>query len=130
MNPATIKIVMVSIVAVFAGIFAFKSSRSLHEAKNLTTRLENEVDSLQLISNEYQELLKKYDLIYHQLDATKSHLDEVRGKINRLNTQHLQGLSEINAELDLIIENYDRTVVDLRPADYNPGHADLDTLKL
>lgn len=126
MNPATVKIAAVSIIAVFAGIFAFKSSRSLREAKNLTKSLELQVDSLRMISSQYDLLLSKYDSLYERLDATRTKLTDVQAKISRLNTQHLNGLSEIQNELGLLIEHYDHTVVWIRPEE----NADLDTLKL
>lgn len=102
----------VVIVAVLATFF-YLNGRSLRRAKALTQQLEQQVDSLQLIANDYEGLQKKYENLYAELGTTRELADELRNKVQAITDQQASSISGVKRELTEIINDFDTLEFDV-----------------
>ena len=110
MKSEHIKYVVIGVILLLVVVTVVRGGSALKRAKALTEELQDEVDSLQEISNEYDELSKKYELLYRDMEITSKNLHQLRIRMKEITEQHSTSLSKIKSELSGIITEYDSII--------------------
>lgn len=92
-------IVVLTISAVVAGNSAYK------EIKNLNIQIDAKADSLNQISNEYNELTKNYEQLELKLEGSKNNLNHLKDKVDSVLSLSNQSLTKLRSNIDKVLEN-------------------------
>lgn len=107
MDKDRIKYISIGILALaFLSTLLFGSS-SLRNARRLAKQLEDQVDSLSLISDEYVTLQKQYEDLSLEFQKTRTGMVQIRENLLTITQQNLQSTTVIRSRLNGILTQYD-----------------------
>lgn len=107
MDKDRIKYISIGILALaFLSTLLFGSS-SLRNARKLAKQLEDQVDSLSLISDEYVTLQKQYEDLSLEFQKTRTGMVQICENLLTITQQNLQSTTVIRSRLNGILTQYD-----------------------
>lgn len=118
MKETRIQSIVLAVLVVLFGYFMLFGRGSVKDAMELTDALNRQVDSLKVLTKNYEKIHREYVVLYGELSETRNKVETLKGKLDEISKSNLSSVSKIKQELNAVLNEYDS--LDLRLAPLKP----------
>ena len=115
MKETRIQSIVLAVLALLFGSFMLFGRGSVKDAMELTDALNRQVDSLKVLTRNYEKIHREYVVLYGELSETRNKVETLKGKLDEISKSNLSSVSKIKQELNAVLDEYDSLDLRLTP---------------